>query len=166
VNTITIGASQTNTLPLDQTTTYLADAPTTTFALQWSFTLIAPLSKLNAVLTQLANAQQTIQPQSTGLSLTFYVFGLSSSQGQQPPSCPDATMVAEAPTQAQQVATQPAMYDLLRRRIGKYYGLAEAVSLIGGVKYTDCQPDTAGDQRGRVQALPDIEAEHEAQHGR
>ena len=67
VNTITIGASQTNNLPLDQTTTYLADAPTTTFALQWSFTLIAPLSKLNAVLTQLANAQQTIEPQSTGL---------------------------------------------------------------------------------------------------
>jgi hypothetical protein len=66
---------------------------------------VVPLSKLSSTLTQLTNAQQTIQQQSLGLNLTFFVSGLSSSQSQQPSSCPDASLVAEAQTQAQQVAT-------------------------------------------------------------
>jgi hypothetical protein len=72
--------------------------------LNWSFSLVVPLSKLNSTLTQLTRAQQTLVQQSPGLVLAFNVSGLSSSQAQQP-SCPDATLVAEALTQAQQVAT-------------------------------------------------------------
>jgi len=140
VNTITIAASQTNALPLDQTTIvlnvtsgltaslddvagalqgagiaganfsgvtvapYVTNGSAGLSSLDWSFTLVVPLSKLNSTLTQLTSALQTIQQQSVGLSLTFSVLGLSSSQAQQPPSCPDATLMAEAQTQAQQVA--------------------------------------------------------------
>src|ERR1700722_4238201 len=56
--------------------------------------------------------------------------------------------------------------DLLRRRIGEDDSLAETIGLIGCVEDADGQPDAAGDQGGRVQALPDIETEDEAQHGR
>jgi uncharacterized protein YggE len=145
VNTITINASQTNALPLDQVTMvldvasgltaslddvtgalqgagiaganfsgvnvvpYVSNGPAGSSSLNWAFTLVVPLSKLNSTLTQLAGALQTIQQQSLGLSLTFSVLGLSSSQAPQPPSCPDTTLMAEAQTQAQQVATAAAL---------------------------------------------------------
>ena len=73
--------------------------------LGWSFTLIAPLSKLSATLPQLIAAQQTISGNNSGLTLTFYVEGLQiSPQLQQSQPCSQAALLGDAQAQASQVA--------------------------------------------------------------
>ncbi len=136
-NTITITASQTNTVTPDQAlvaigvvsglTTGLdnitgaletAGVSNPTFtgvstvvtydqngnpqsALEWSFTLTAPLATLGAELGQLNTVAQTLQSQNTGLQMGFAV---EESYASQPPSCSQPALLALAQTQAQQVA--------------------------------------------------------------
>jgi hypothetical protein len=67
----------------------------------WTFTDIIPLTQLKATLAQLTSAGQTISQGNSGLSLTFGASGLSFSQ---PPACSETALLAEAKTQAQNVA--------------------------------------------------------------
>jgi hypothetical protein len=64
--------------------------------LEWSFTLPAPLAKLNAVLAQLIAAQKTIP-------LTFYLYSVRTS-AQSKPACPETGLVADARAQADKIA--------------------------------------------------------------
>jgi hypothetical protein len=81
---------------------YIISAPQS--GLNWSFGLVAPFAQLSATLAQLSNAAVSIQQQNTGLSLTFNVAGLTSSQAQQPPSCANVNLLPAAQTRAQQIA--------------------------------------------------------------
>jgi hypothetical protein len=98
MNTITIAASQTNTLQPVQGTMVIGVTSGLT-AVRDDVTA----ALLGAGITGTSFSSVTIQQQSSGLSLTFYVFGVSSSQAQLPPTCPAASLVANAQTQAQQV---------------------------------------------------------------
>jgi hypothetical protein len=76
--------------------------PTT---LQWSFTLVAPLSNLSATIGSLTKLQQTIAQNNSGLTLTFAVEGTQVSQQlQQSQSCSNADLIADATAQAQKLA--------------------------------------------------------------
>jgi hypothetical protein len=74
-------------------------------SLQWSFTLAAPLTKINATIASLVALQQSMIKNNTGMSLTFQVQGAYvSPQGFQSQSCSAKDVVADAQTQAQNVA--------------------------------------------------------------
>jgi uncharacterized protein YggE len=73
---------------------------------QWSFTLVAPLSKLSTTIASLIKIEQTIGQNNSGLTLTFTIEGTQASQlVQQLPSCSDAELIADATAQAQKLAT-------------------------------------------------------------
>jgi uncharacterized protein YggE len=72
---------------------------------QWSFTLVAPLSKLSTTIASLIKIEQTIGQNNSGLTLTFTIEGTQASQQvQQLPSCSDAELIADATAQAQKLA--------------------------------------------------------------
>src|SRR5580698_11561906 len=69
---------------------------------QWSFTLVAPLSKLSTTIASLIKIEQTIGQNNSGLTLMFTIEGTQASQQvQQLPSCSDAELIADATAQAQ-----------------------------------------------------------------
>jgi hypothetical protein len=75
-------------------------------ALQWSFTLIAPLSDLSATISSLMKLQQTIAQNDSGLTLTFAIDGTQvSEQLQQSQLCSDADLITDAIAQAQKLAS-------------------------------------------------------------
>jgi uncharacterized protein YggE len=72
---------------------------------RWSFTLVAPLSKLSTTIASLIKIEQTIGQNNSGLTLTFTIEGTQASQQvQQLPSCSDAELIADATAQAQKLA--------------------------------------------------------------
>jgi hypothetical protein len=72
---------------------------------QWSFTLVAPLSKLSTTIASLIKIEQTIGQNNSGLTLMFTIEGTQASQQvQQLPSCSDAELIADATAQAQKLA--------------------------------------------------------------
>jgi uncharacterized protein YggE len=74
-------------------------------ALQWSFTLTAPLASLKSALAPLVAAPQAIAKQNSGLTLSFGVQGAQlSAQAQQAQPCSQSDLVSDARTQAQKVA--------------------------------------------------------------
>jgi len=74
-------------------------------SLQWSFTLAAPLTKINATIASLIALQQSIVKNNNGMSLTFQMQGAYvSPQAFQSQSCSAKDLVADAQTQAQKVA--------------------------------------------------------------
>ncbi|HLI86910.1 MAG TPA: SIMPL domain-containing protein [Bryobacteraceae bacterium] len=70
---------------------------------QWNFQLIAPLAQLESTTAALFSLQKTISQNNSGLSLSFYVSGTQFS-GQAPANCNFAALLAQARTQAQQIA--------------------------------------------------------------
>ena len=100
------GISGTSLTGVHTTTIYPSSAsPTPQAALVWSFTLTAPLAKLSSTLSQIISAQQTISGNNSGLTLTFYVEGMQVSQQLQLQPCSQAALLADAQTQAKQVAS-------------------------------------------------------------
>ncbi|MFN7992613.1 MAG: hypothetical protein U0Q18_03385 [Bryobacteraceae bacterium] len=73
--------------------------------LDWSYYLTAPLTSPGATVKALLSAQQSVPKQNPALSLSFYIFGTSSSGSQQPASCSQPELVAAAQIQAQKVAS-------------------------------------------------------------
>ena len=72
----------------------------------WEFTLAAPLAKIKDTVTQLTNAEQAIAKQNNGLALNFSVQGTQiSAQLLQSQPCVLANLLANARTQAQNLAT-------------------------------------------------------------
>jgi uncharacterized protein YggE len=72
---------------------------------QWSFSLAAPLTKINATIALFIALQQSIVKNNSGLSLTFQVQGAYvSQQAFQSQSCSAKDLVADAQAQAQKVA--------------------------------------------------------------
>jgi uncharacterized protein YggE len=87
------------------TTNIYSPAKNPQTALVWSFTLTAPLAKLSSTLSQILSAQQSISGDNSGLTLTFYVEGMQvSPQLQQSQPCSQTALLADAQTQATQVA--------------------------------------------------------------
>jgi hypothetical protein len=77
--------------------------PTT---LQWNFTLAVPMSSLTATIGSLANLQQTIGQNNSGLTLTFSLQGTQVSQQlKQSQSCSNADLVSDATAQAQKLTS-------------------------------------------------------------
>jgi hypothetical protein len=74
-------------------------------SLQWSFTLATPLTKMNATIASLVTLQQSMVKNNSGMSLTFQFQGAYVSPAAfQSQSCPAKDVVADAQTQAQNVA--------------------------------------------------------------
>lgn len=72
----------------------------------WLFTLAAPLAKIKDMVAQLTNLQQTIAKQNDGLQMSFLVQGTQVSQQlQQSQPCVLSDLLANARTQAQNLAT-------------------------------------------------------------
>jgi uncharacterized protein YggE len=74
-------------------------------SLQWSFTLAAPLTRMNATIALFIALQQSIAKNNSGMSLTFQVQGAYvSPQTFQSQSCSAKDLVGDAQAQAQNVA--------------------------------------------------------------
>jgi uncharacterized protein DUF541 len=74
-------------------------------SLQWSFTLAAPLAKMNATIASLIALQQSMIKNNSGMSLTFQMQGAYvSQQAYQSQPCSTKDLVADAQAQAQNVA--------------------------------------------------------------
>jgi len=80
----------------------LQAAPVDLMDLTWKFTETVPLANLKDTFAQLTTAARTISEGNSGLRLTFGAAGLSFSQL---PVCPQAELLSEAKSQAQNVAT-------------------------------------------------------------
>jgi uncharacterized protein YggE len=92
---------------INTTTIYVTNGNQTVpqSALQWSFTLTAPLASLKSVLASLVATQQAIAKQNSGLTLSFGVQGAQlSAQALQAQLCSQSDLVSDARTQAQKVA--------------------------------------------------------------
>jgi hypothetical protein len=75
-------------------------------AMQWIFSLPAPLAKIKDTIATLTVLQQSIAKQNTGLTLSFSVQGTQvSAQSQQSFVCPIPDLLADATTQAQKLAS-------------------------------------------------------------
>jgi hypothetical protein len=74
-------------------------------SLQWSFALATPLTKISATIASLVTLQQSMVKNNSGMSLTFQFQGAYvSPQAFQSQSCSAKDVVADAQTQAQNVA--------------------------------------------------------------
>ncbi|MBV9265903.1 MAG: hypothetical protein JO061_07030, partial [Acidobacteriaceae bacterium] len=80
-----------------------SSTPFTAPALQWTFQLPVPFSKLQATNTALAALQTSISQNNSGLSLSFALAGTQYS-GQQTANCDYGKLMNQARSQAQQVA--------------------------------------------------------------
>jgi hypothetical protein len=92
---------------VNTTTIYVTDGNQTVpqSALQWSFTLTAPLASLKSALATLVAAQQAVAKQNSSLALSFGVQGAQlSTQAQQSQPCSQSDLMSDARTQAQNVA--------------------------------------------------------------
>jgi hypothetical protein len=80
-------------------------------SLQWSFTLAAPLTKMNSTIVSLIALQQSIVQNNSGMLLTFQVQGAYvSPEAFQAQSCAAKDLVADAQAQAQKVAAVAGVY--------------------------------------------------------
>ncbi len=79
--------------------------------LQWMFSLAAPLAKIKATVASLAALQQSIAQNNSGITLSFQVQGSQvSSDLIQSLACAAKDLVADAQTQAQNVAAAAGLY--------------------------------------------------------
>jgi uncharacterized protein YggE len=76
---------------------------TTSIQTTWNFQLTAPLGQLETKAAAFAALQKSISQNNSGLSLSFYVSGTQSS-GEASSTCNFTTLLAEARSQAQQIA--------------------------------------------------------------
>jgi hypothetical protein len=71
----------------------------------WTFRRAVPFSALKDTLTAVVAAQQALEKRSPGFVFTYYVSSQASQAAQNSPAlCPMTTLLADAQTQAQQVA--------------------------------------------------------------
>ena len=78
--------------------------------LQWSFSLTAPLANMKSTVASLTALQMSIAKANNGLSVSFMVQGTQvSSQAAQAAPCSLSDLVADARTQATQIATAASM---------------------------------------------------------
>ena len=74
-------------------------------ALQWTFALAVPLTKMADTIAQLTALSRNIAMNQSGLALIFTVTGTqASAQALQAQACPIASLVSDARTQAQKLA--------------------------------------------------------------
>lgn len=79
-------------------------------SLEWYFSMAVPLSSLPATIGSIAKLQQTITQNDSGLSLTFSLGGTQvSAQLQQSQSCSTSDLIADAKTQARNLAAAAGM---------------------------------------------------------
>src|SRR5712692_9124399 len=72
--------------------------------LQWSFGLVAPLSKIKDTIGSLSSLQQSVAKKNNGLSLTFQVQGTqASAAAQQSQACSLPDLIADARAKAQKM---------------------------------------------------------------
>jgi hypothetical protein len=109
---------------------------TTSSSYLWSFSLLVPFTQLSATLAELSTAAATIQQNNSGLSLSFGVTGLSSSQAQQPPSCSSSNLLQAAQSRATQIAAAAGL------SLGPVLSLSNngivAETVVGGVLVPAC----------------------------
>jgi hypothetical protein len=75
-------------------------------SVQWNFTLATPISNLAATIGSLAQIQQSIEQNNSGLTLSFNVEGTEVSQQlQQSQTCSNSVLIADATTQGQKLAS-------------------------------------------------------------
>jgi len=98
--------------------------------LGWVFSLTVPFPTLKTTLAQITAAQQSVPQQNPGFSVSFYLAGISSSQAQQPSSCPESTLVSAAQTQASKLAAAAGV------NVGPVLALAKGVSPTAGLATT------------------------------
>jgi hypothetical protein len=72
--------------------------------LQWSFGLVAPLSKIKDTIGSLTSLQQNVAKKNSGLSLTFQIQGSqASAAAQQSQTCSLSDLIADARAKAQKM---------------------------------------------------------------
>jgi hypothetical protein len=102
-----------------------------TSMLQWSFTLDVPISNLTATLASLADLEQAIAQNNSGLTLSVAVTGIQVSQqlqqSQQSQVCSNANLVSDATAQAQKLVAAAGM------TLGPVLKVSNAPGLTGAV---------------------------------
>jgi hypothetical protein len=81
---------------------YVTGAAPSVQALDWSFQLVVPLTKVKDTITTLSSLQSKLASQNSGLSLSFSIQGTQSSV--QPAACSLPDLLSNARTQAQNLA--------------------------------------------------------------
>lgn len=92
-------------------------------SLTWQFSKSVPFSGLKDAISAVGTAQQSLAANRTAFDLTFYVSGQVSQAARQAPSvCPIPTLLADAQTQAQQIASASGV------RIGGVISMAQGAA--------------------------------------
>jgi hypothetical protein len=107
-------------------------------ALFWTFSETVPITKLAPTFAQLAAAERKL---GSGLNLTFGPVGVSYSQ---PPACPEASLLSQAQTLAQNAATAAGAGagPLLSMSSGVSAGIPAAVERVGYITAVQVNPFT------------------------
>jgi hypothetical protein len=97
-------------------------------AMQWIFSLPAPLAKIKDTIATLTALQQSVAKQNNGLMLSFNVQGSQvSAQSQQSFVCPIPDLLADATTQAQKLASAAGL------SLGSVLAMSSGTSISGSV---------------------------------